>query len=209
MLFMKISNKDPFDYKLTIRALGVILTYMHSDLYEYMYYLTFKRSMKSYAKEFNDAWEQSIDHDEFFEGTTDRLVKNCHQAHGKIVECKQELILRFGINEVEDMEDREVMTEAQRFHPFQLLYKRSKSYKKLSNYYERTLAGFIECLFIYACSFTAEKYRVPLVLKRQFKQPSEDWFRLLNHDDSTVELLQVLITDLYQELCSLRLILKK
>jgi hypothetical protein len=206
---MKISNKDPFDYKLTIQGLGVILTYMHSDLYEYMYYLTFKRSMKSYAKEFNDAWEQSIDHDEFFQGTTDPIVRNCHQAHGKIVECKQELILRFGIDETEDMDSREVITEAQRFHPFQLLFKRSKTYKKLSHYYERTLAGFIECLFIYACSITAENYRIPLVLKRQFKLPSEEWFRLVNHDDATVELLQVLAMDLYQDLLALRLILKK
>jgi hypothetical protein len=206
---MKISSKDPFDYKVTIHALGVILTYMHTDLYEYMYYLTFKRSMKSYAKEFNDAWEQSIDHDEFFEGTTDPIVRNCHQAHGKLIECKQELILRFGINEIEDLHSREIVTEAQRFHPFQLLFKRSKSYKKLSNYYERTLAGFIECLFIYACSITAERYKIPLVLKRQFKASSEDWFRLLNADDPTVELLQSLIMDLHQDLSSLRLILKK
>jgi hypothetical protein len=182
---------------------------MHSDLYEYMYYLTFKRSMKSYAKEFNDAWEQSIDHDEFFQGTTDVIVRNCHQAHGKIIDCKQELVLRFGINELEDINSREIVTEAQRFHPFQLLYKRSKTYKKLSNYYERTLAGFIECLFIYACSITAENYKIPLVLKRQFKQAPEDWFRLLNHDDSTVELLQSLILDLNRDLSVLRLILKK
>lgn len=206
---MKPSNKDPFDYHTTIRALGVTLTYMHSDLYEYMYYLTFKRSMKSYAKEFNDAWEQSIDHDEFFQGTTDLIVKSCHQAQGRIIECKQELILRFGINEVDDMHDRELLAETHRFRSFHLLFKRSKSYKKLSNFYERTLAGFIECLFIHACAITAENYRIPLILKRQFKQPAEEWFRLLNHDDATVELLQALTLSLYQDLCGLRLILKK
>jgi hypothetical protein len=206
---MKISNKDTFDYILTIRGLGVVLTYMHSDFYEYMYYLTFKRSMKSYAKEFNDAWEQSIDHDEFFQGSTDLLVRNCYQAHGRIVECKQELILRYGINEVEDVESREIITEAQRFHPFQLLYKRSKSYKKLSLYYERTLSGFIECLFIYACSITAENYKIPLILKRQFKQPVDAWFRLLNHDDPTVELLERLIMDLQHELTGLQHIIKR
>lgn len=206
---MKISNKDAFDYSMTIRGLGVILTYMHTDLYEYMYYLTFKRSMKSYAKEFHDAWEQSIDHDEFFDDTTDRIVRNCHHAQGKIIECKQQLIVRFGINEIEDLESREVITEAQRFHPFQLVFKRSKSYKKLSLYYERTLTGFVECLFLYACSLTAELYKIPLVLKRQFKQPAEDWFRLLNNDDQTVELLQELIRDLHQDLSDLQLILKK
>ena len=206
---MKISNKDIFDYRLTIQALGVILTYMHTDLYEYMYYLTFKRSMKSYAKEFNDAWENSIDHDEFFEGINDRIVQNCFETHGKIIDCKQELILRFGLNEAEDLESRQIITEAQRYHPFQLLFKRSKSYKKLSLYYERTLEGFIECLFIYACSLTAEKYKIPLVLKRQFKGPVEDWFKLLNHDDPTVELLQSLILDLHRELGTLRIILKK
>jgi hypothetical protein len=182
---------------------------MHTDLYEYMYYLTFKRSMKAYAKEFNDAWENSIDHDEFFEGTNDRIVQNCYQAHGKLIDCKQELILRFGLHEAEDLESRQIITEAQRYHPFQLLFKRSKSYKKLSLYYERTLEGFIECLFIYACSLTAERYKIPLVLKRQFKGPVEEWFKLLNHDDPTVELLQTLILDLHQELSALRVILKK
>jgi len=206
---MKISNKDIFDYRLTIQALGVMLTYMHTDLYEYMYYLTFKRSMKSYAKEFNHAWENSIDHDEFFEGINDQIVQNCFEAHGKIIDCKQELILRFALNEAEDLESRQIITEAQRYHPFQLLFKRSKSYKKLSLYYERTLEGFIECLFIYACSLTAEKYKIPLVLKRQFKGPVEDWFKLLNHDDPTVELLQSLILDLHRELSVLRVILKR
>jgi hypothetical protein len=82
---MKISSKDNFDYIQTIGGMGVILTYMHSDLYEYKYYLTFKRSMKSYAKQFNDAWEQSIDHDDFFDDTTDPIVQNCHSAQGKLI----------------------------------------------------------------------------------------------------------------------------
>jgi hypothetical protein len=206
---MKISSKDNFDYIQTIGGMGVILTYMHSDLYEYKYYLTFKRSMKSYAKQFNDAWEQSIDHDDFFDDTTDPIVQNCHSAQGKLIECKQQLILRFSITEMEDLEDPRLITEAHRYRPFFLLFKRSKSYKKLALYYERTLESIIESLFLYACSFTAENYRIPLILKRQYKHPEDEWFRLLNHDDPTVELLKALILDLKQDLVNLQPLLKR
>jgi hypothetical protein len=63
---MKVSRNDPFDINLSIRGLVVILTFMRAGLYEYTYYLTFKRSMKSHSKEFTNAWEEEIEHLDFF-----------------------------------------------------------------------------------------------------------------------------------------------
>ena len=51
---MKNSRNDPFDLNLCIRGLGSLVTSLHSDIYEYAYHLTFKRSMKMYASEFYD-----------------------------------------------------------------------------------------------------------------------------------------------------------
>jgi hypothetical protein len=206
---MKISRNDPYDSNLCIRGLGVLLTQMHSDLYEYTYFLTFKKSMKSYAKDFNDPWEQSIEDLNFFEKIEDPFVQNCLEAQMKLIHCKAELTLRFGIDEVEDLEDPLMLVQALRFRPYILVFKRSKSYKKLKLYYERSLAEFIESLYFYACTLTAESYKIPLVLKKRFVLPNEESFRLLNHDDHTVELLTELIIGLKKDLTDLRLLMKK
>lgn len=201
---IKVSRNDPFDLNLCMRGLGVMMTYMHSDLYEFMYYLTFKRTMKSYSQEFNDAWAQGIEEIDFFEKTDDPFVKNCTHAHNSIADAKMELVVRFGIDEVEDLEDEEMVLQSTRFRPYFLLYKRSKSYKKLKLYYERTLTGFIECLYWYACALTARSYKIPLVLKRQLALPDDESLRLLNQDDNNVELLKELISELQKDLQELK-----
>lgn len=75
-------------------------------------------------------------------------------------------------------------------------HKRAKSYKKLKLYYESTVAGIIECLYLYACAITVQSYKIPLVFKRQFRLEGEAWGRLLNHDDNSVELIKELISKL-------------
>jgi len=189
-----------------MRGLGVLMTYMHSDLYEYMYYLTFKRTMKSYSKEFNDAWAQGIDDIDFFGKTDDPFVKNCNHVHDQIIDCKLELMVRFGIDEVEDLENEALILQSTRFRPYFLLYKRSKSYKKLKLYYERTLIGFTECLYWYACAITAQSYKIPLVLKKQLVLSDQESLRLLNQDDNNVELLKDLIQRLQKDLGALKLL---
>lgn len=206
---IKISRNDPFDIDLCIRGLGVMLTYMHSDLYEYTYYFTFKRSMKSYAKDFTNAWDQSIDHDSFFTGSEDLFVQNAHSSQNLLIEGKLKLILRFGLDELSDLENEEILMQSFRFRPYFLLYKSSKSYKKLTLFYERSLTEFIECLYFYACALTAQSNKVPLVLKKQFNLPESESLRLLNGDDNTVELLKDLITDLKKNLAGLKVLLKK
>lgn len=206
---MNISRNDPFDLNLCIRGLGTLVTYMHSDIYEYTYFLTFKKSMKLYAKDFNNPWEQPIEHDDFFREIDDPFVENCLKTLEKLIDFKLELALRFGIEEIEDLQDDVIIVQAGRFKPFMLVYKRSKSYKKLKLYYERTLSGFIDSLYLYACALTARSYKIPLVLKRQFNLPGQEGIRLLNHDDDNVELLATLITGLKADLNNLRTLLLK
>ena len=43
----KISASDPFDFQLSIRGLIYQLMEMHSNIYEYAYYFTFKRTRGS------------------------------------------------------------------------------------------------------------------------------------------------------------------
>lgn len=205
---MKISRNDPFNLNLCIRGLGNLLTFMHSDIYEYMYYLTFKRSMRAYKKEFNDALHKSIDDGAFFEDSTDLYVKSCTSACHKIMYCKLELALRWGIDEIEDLENVDLKVQAQRFKPFFLVSKRSKSYRKMVLFYERTLSGIIESLYLYACALTAKTYKIPLVLKRQFKLPDAVSLWLLNQEDNDVELIKELIIELKTDLSHFKLLIE-
>ena len=204
---MKISRNDPFDLSLCMRGLGVLTTYMHSHIYEFVYYMTFKRSMKSYAKDFKHAWEQYIADNEFFEKIDDPFVQNFLVSQNRLVEFKLELILRFGIEEDDDLENEMIVAQAERFRPYLMMHKRAKSYKKLKLYYERTLEGIIESLYLYACALTVQSYKIPLVFKRQFQLEGELWGRLLNQDDNSVELIKELITELKVDLSNLRLLM--
>lgn len=200
---MKITQSPNFDLKLCMKGLSVLITYIYSDIYEYAYYLTFKRSMKSYASEFNDPWDAPVDA-EFLENTGDPYVLNCCMVIDQIIACKVELDLRFGIDQVDNLEEEASKLEADRFMPYFLVYKQSKSYKKMVQFYDRFLTETIEVLYLYACVLTSGKYRVPLVLKRQFKLADEESLRLLNQDDDNVLLLMELIVGLKKHLADLK-----
>jgi hypothetical protein len=197
---MKLSRNDPFDLNLCMRGLGVLITYMHSDIYEYVYHFAFKKPLKSYARDFKDPWEQPIEHDDFFKELNDPVVTNSLHTMERLIDCKLELNLRFGIDEIEDLDNDVIVSESDRFKPYLLVHKRSKSYKKLKQYYERTLTGFIESLSLYACALTAQRYKIPLVLKRQLSLPGQESLMLLNQDDNNVELIKDLVIALKQDL---------
>lgn len=201
---MRNSRIDPFDLNLCIRGLGDLVTDLHSDIYEYAYILTFKRSMKMYAKEFNDSADAPIDDLEYFLTTGDLYVVNCYQAMQKLIDYKFELMRRFGIDEVDDLLDDAILLESKRYKPYCLISKRSKSYKKLILYYERLLVETIKCLYTYTCVLTAQSYKIPRVLTKQFDLPEPDCYRLLNSDDNNVVLLNELIVDLKIVLVDLR-----
>ncbi len=201
---MKNSRNDPFDLNLCIRGLGSLVTSLHSDIYEYAYYLTFKRSMKMYASEFYGPWEVYISDMDFFLTTGDDYVCNCYASIKRLVIYKTELVIRFGIDEQSDFANEVIILESRRYKPYYLRYKYSKSYKKLMLYYERLLVESIKCLYTYACVLTAQSYKIPLVLKKQFESTEPTCYRLLNSDDNNVIMLQGLIVDLKKILTDLR-----
>jgi len=197
---MKVSRNDNFNLNLCIRGLGVLVTYMHSDIYEFVYHFTFKKSMKLYAKDFKNPWEQIIYDNDFFMEIDDPLVQNCLIPMGRLIDYKQEITLRFGIDEEEDLSDEFIISQSQRFKPYRLVYKQSKSYRKLIGYYDRTLWNVIDTLSLYACALTAQSYKIPHVLKSQLNLPDPDNLRLMNHEDNNVELLVNLIVELKKDL---------
>ncbi|MBB2149038.1 hypothetical protein [Pedobacter gandavensis] len=205
---MKTSRNDPFDLDICIRGLSMMMGTVHSDFYEFVYYLTFKKAFKEYYSEFNNPWEFPIGDGTFFDDVDDPFVQNCLHAFTIIGKAKFELDGWFGIEAFEDHdpdEDTMFFFEGMRFKPYQMHFKRNKSYKKLKLGYERSLAEFIHSLFLYACALTAQSNKIPLVLKKQFKLSNDDAFRLLNQDDDQVVLLIGLMKRLKKMLNELRL----
>ncbi len=193
---MKNSRNDIFDLNLCIRGLGNLVTDLHSDIYEYAYILTFRRSMKIYAKEFYDPDDAPMNDLEYFLTTGDLYVTNCYWSIIKLIDYKLELTKRFGIDETDDLLNDAIILESERYKPYCLISKRSKSYKKLVLYYERLLVESIKSLYTYACVLTAQSYKIPRVLTKQFELAEPDCYRLLNSDDNNVLLLNALIVDL-------------
>lgn len=204
---MKTSTKDPFDLDTCIRGLSMLLSSVHSDLYEFVYFFTFKKSFKAYYSEFNNPWELPVEDGFFFEDIEDPYVQNALMTFSRIGAFKDELNVRFGIDEDGDREDAKYVFEGMRFKPYQAFFKRSKSYKKLTLSYERSLSELIHSLFLYASALTAQSNKVPLLLKRQFKLPGDESFRLLNLDDDQVVMLISLMKELRKKLNEVRLLI--
>ena len=204
---MKTSTNDPFDLDTCTRGLSILMTSVHSDFYEFVYYLTFKKAFRQYYSEFNDPWESPIAEDDFFNEIDDPVVQNCLKAFTIIGDRKGELNEWFGIDDFEDGQTAKYVFEGMRFKPYQSFYKRARSYKKLKLCYERSLAEFIHSLFLYACALTAQSNKIPLLLKKQFNLSNDDAFRLLNQDNDLVVLLITLMKALKKLLNELRLLI--
>jgi hypothetical protein len=200
----KISANDQFDLQLSIRGLIFQLVKMSEDIYEYAYYLTFKKTCKADAELFNNAWEMPVTHPHFFMETGDHLVINCCSVQKKIQDLIDELMRRFQIDDIKVREDEIAIIQSERHAPHMMIYKRSKSYKRLKLEYERTLLEYIYYFYKIACVCTASKYRIPLVLKRQFLKEEAVSLWLLNSDDDTVALLMEYIVSFRIDLAGVR-----
>lgn len=204
---MKPSRNDPFDLNLSLRGLGNLISILCTEVYTYAYIMTFKRSMKMYKKEFYDSAAVPIEDLDFFQHTGDLSVENCMEVFSKLAAYKTQLTLILGIDEEEDLTNERIALAATRYQPYYLMFKKSKSYKRLRLYYERLLVETIECLFTYACMLTAQSYKIPAVLKKQFERSDEESLRLLNADDHHVLMISQLIQDLRYSLTELRTII--
>ena len=204
VLLKKVSAKDQFDLKLFISGLVRQMTELNSNIYEFAYYFTFKRARKAFSREYYDPYDMFIEEMQFFKDTNDLVVINTCSVREKIIAFKVELMKRYLIDEMENSIDPTAIEQSQRFAPYRMVFKKSKSYKKLKVYYERSILEYIEYLYKAACVLTASNYRIPLVLKKQFLKEEALSLRLLDTDNDIVVLLQEFITGLRKDLAELR-----
>ena len=200
----KPSANDPFDLDLLIRGVLLQLIEMGSNLYEFSYTFTFKRTMKAYAGEFNDPFEKMIDQWDFFLDTGDPVVINCVRVEQMINKLAHDLRVLFGLDLQDVVADQMARHESARFAPLRLLYKRSKSYKQLKLCYEQSILDYIAYFYRIATVITVGKYKIPPIFNKQFILDEHVSLWLLNSDDATVVLLQDMIGLLRLQLEDLR-----
>jgi hypothetical protein len=190
---LKIYVTDPFNYKLSLEGFNLRLAFMQSEIYDYTCTWTFRKEYKAFANDFEDRWDELVDDFEFFLRTEDPWVMHAVKVRKTMLQFADRLEEDYGLDWSIVEYDPEILAQSKRYAPFELVYMYTKSYKKLKLYYERTLISHINYLYTIACMFSAGKYRIPRVLKHNFKIDDPASLRLLNHDDELISLISEVI----------------
>jgi hypothetical protein len=193
---LKIYVTDPFNYTQSLRGFNLRLAIMQSDIYNYGCTWAFRKEYKAFADEFEDRWQELDTDPNFFLLTENPWVIHTVNVRHTMLKLGYGLVQRFGLDWGIDQYDSEITAQSNRYAPFELVYVYSKSTKKLKLYYERTVIGHINYLYTIACMFSAGKYRIPRVLKHNFKIDDPASLRLLNHDDDLISLISEVIVEL-------------
>ncbi|EDM38901.1 hypothetical protein PBAL39_22550 [Pedobacter sp. BAL39] len=194
------SENDAFEFDLLIRGLVIVLTSMWSDVYDYNYYLAFKKSKKSYPKEFHNSIYQPIEHLVFLGGVDDPFVQNGYQTFSRISRFKHAFNFRHLIYERTDLNDRDICTESGRFSACKLIRMDSKSYKQMRVSYQGVLVDFISTLYKYASALTVQSNKIPRGFANQFRNGGNGKYKRLDTNIIEVSLLLDLILSIESNL---------
>jgi hypothetical protein len=186
---LKIYVTDPFNKELSLRGFLLRLVFMHSDIFYYTCTWAFRKEYKAFADDFEDRWHELDTDPNFFLLTGNPWVIHGVEVRETLLQLVYGLGQKYGLDWCIDREDPEILAQSKRYAPYELVYMSTKSTKKLKLYYERTLISHINYLYSIACMFSAGKYRIPRVLKHNFKIDDPASLRLLNHDDELISLI--------------------
>lgn len=198
-MIMKISTKDAFDLNLFVRGMGNQLTYMHNDIIDYMYHMTVRGGQKVSREELLDMDRRGLFNSKVYRQSADRNVRICASIDCKIREYKSKLCYRWGIDELEDLQDDYIIVEAKRFSPKLLRFKKSNNYLRVRVFYGKVLTGFVDCLYTYVCAATAQSYKIPLLRKKQFELCNRYDLRFHNDSEDIVRFINTLIDEIMDD----------
>ena len=171
---MKTSVKESFDRELCLRALDVRLSFMLSDVNEYINCM-------------NDVDKPSLPEKNLSGICKDAFVQ--HIFNVRFVLLKWQETLRGIIGDPDSMDEAkraEAYNFSLRYQEYNLHYKRSKSYDSLKVHFERALASYIHVIYRYACMLSLKGYIIPPGFERQFLHGGGDYLWLLDSNDTQV-----------------------
>lgn len=164
---MKTSRNDIFDLDLCISGLGNQLTFMHTDIYLFMYSMTFRSSQTASEKEFKEAMKNGEKNLKIFANSKNLDIRLCARIQWAIIKFKQELCSIWGIDERKDLADEMLREQAMRYSPRLIGEIKRRNYLKMSLSYAKILTGFVRCLNSYVCAITIQSYKIPMVPDKQ------------------------------------------
>jgi hypothetical protein len=208
---MKLTKStDEFELQQCIDALGRFLIDTHSTLYDFSYYLTFKKSLKSLACEFKDPNENHIFDIEFFEDIDDPIVRHSMRMWNLIVDYLTLFLKRYGLDDVQLLEDDNAEVQAKRYAPLGIRRKSRSSYKREAVNYRFYGEQLSNSFYYYACALSVQSYRIPFAMRVQVEYSNSGSFRLLNIENYEVASLIGLIDNLQEKQLELeKLMIKK
>jgi hypothetical protein len=190
---------DEFAQNTCLKGLGLFLVYSHTHVYNFCYSLTFKRSLKTMAKDFKDPEENPVPDVEFFEDVNDAIVRHGCQMIYLILDYLDPFLLRHGLNDYELIEDEEAVEQALRYAPNMSISMNRNSYRKVAFAYQRFVEELSNTFYHYACALSLQRYQIPLPMRTRLSYTPEGSFRFLHVEDHEVASLIELINALQEK----------
>ena len=192
---MKKGKNDQFDEVICKKALATVIIELYTSMLDFGYFFTFKNELKCYEKEFKNPVEQPILDLAFFADIRDPVVQHSLSVAMALIDFSLAYNLRHGIDAEEQIMCSTIdFGEVDRYLPTRPRGICSQSYARLFFYYERYLEETINCLYYYCCALSVKSYKLTLDMKKHINQISEESYRIINMEDTDVELLTNLIT---------------
>lgn len=193
---MKISGNDPFDLDLCIRGLGNQLTYMHNDIFDYMYNRIERPGRTPCINAFKELQENCLYDYRKFQSHKSHYVQLCFRIDQNIRKYKEVLCVIWNIDEAADLQDALIMEQAKRYSPRLLPFKKSRNFVKVDSFYAKVLTSFDECLHSYLCAIITGSYKIPIEKNAQVKLCEQNDLIPLSENEEIVPLLDGLIDDI-------------
>lgn len=192
----RLNLYDSFDTENGIRE---NLNEMQWNFYEFCYYLTFKKALKEYGKDFFDAEIQEIKDPFFFKDIDDQNVRHISETMLIVSDLRIFFThLRWEMDLTEDFVNRHRKLRPAHIH------KKRKSYSKLLYYYEQQLEGTIRMIYFYASVMSFETFDLPLQMRILPDLDKEGWHWYLNEQNEDVKESILTIVKLNDQLTSFK-----
>lgn len=186
---------DPFELTPCIHGMTTFITYAYTQILNFCYALTFKKSLKALAHEFKDPEENPINDVEFFQDIDDPIVRNGYSSATLLINYIYPFLLRYNLDHEEIM-DLNLNDEAKRYAPTFITYLRGKSYLQTSLAYQRFLEELSNTFYHYACALSLNSYQIPVHMRTSLNYTPQGSFKWLNSDhyevQSLIELIEAL-----------------
>jgi hypothetical protein len=158
---LELQTSNTFEYNRVMRGFIIQLVYMESQIYRFLWCFAFSRKYKYLHKRLKDQYESLAGDYKFFLKTKDEYVKHGVYAKGLFSQFREDFEIVNDIDARSDLNDPELIEEAERFQALTQLDLTGMSYRELGEEYEQSLVSYMKYLYMMAGVFERKFYHLP------------------------------------------------